>query len=103
MSFCNPCRCPSCPWSMTSKSFFVTLLVCGLVLAALLARNGQVLLLALPFLVYLVVGIVQCPDSLALQARRVLDKVEVAAGEPLQVSVAVNNVGPPLADISLLD
>ncbi len=88
---------------MTSKSYFLTLLLCSLVLTALLVRNGQVLVLAIPFLVYLIVGVLECPDSLSLRASRVLDKVEVAAGEPLEISVVVDNLGASLANLCLVD
>ena len=65
---------------MSTKGSFVSLLTCGLLLAALVARNGQILLLAIPFLVYLVIGLLQCPGTISLRARRTLGKTEVAAG-----------------------
>ncbi len=88
---------------MTSKSFFVALLLCSLLLAALLLRNGQVLLLSVPFLVYLIVGVLQCPTDMSLRARRVLDRVEVVAGEPLGITVTVENLGASLSNLCLAD
>ncbi len=88
---------------MTSKSFFVALLLCSLLLAALLMRNGQVLLLAVPFLVYLLVGVLECPTDMSLRARRVLDRVEVVGGEQLGITVTVENLGASLSNLCLAD
>ncbi len=88
---------------MTSKSFFVALLLCSLLLAALLLRNGQVLLLSVPFLAYLIVGMLQCPTDMSLSARRVLDRVEIVAGEPLGITVTVENLGASLSNVCLAD
>jgi uncharacterized protein (DUF58 family) len=88
---------------MTAKASFVSLLTCGLLLAALIARNGQILVLAVPFLVYLVIGLLQCPGTISLHARRTLAKTEVAAGEPLPVHVKVDNQGEGLVNLCLAD
>jgi len=88
---------------MTSKASFISLLICGLLIAALVARNGQVLLLAIPFLVYLIVGLLQCPGDMSLRARRTLGQAQVAAQEPLQVRVYVENAGPTLANLCVID
>ena len=88
---------------MTSKASFVSLLICGLLLAALLARDGQILLLAIPLLVYLIVGILECPGSMSLQARRTLESAEVAAGAPVHIRVAVENQGEGLTNLCVSD
>src|SRR5512135_1272673 len=88
---------------MNNKSTFVMLLVCGLFLAAVLARNGGMLLLSLPFLVYFTIGILRCPDHIDLRARRTANPCDVAAGEPFQVEVVVENQGKNLANLTLSD
>ena len=88
---------------MNNKSSFVVLLICGILLAALLARNGQVLWLAVLFTIYLMIGIVQTPSTMSLQAERTIDKTEVAAEEPIQVRVVVENTGNALANLHLVD
>ncbi len=88
---------------MTSKSTFVVVVICGLFLAAVLARNGEILLLALPFLVYLIVGMLRCPDGLELRAKRMISTGEAAAEEPFTVQVEAENEGRLLTNLVLLD
>ncbi len=88
---------------MNNKSSFVVLLICGILLAALLARNGQVLWLAVPFTIYLMIGVVQTPSTMSLRAERTIEKTEVAAEEPIQVRVVVENTGNALANLHLAD
>ncbi len=89
--------------SMNSKSTFVVLVICGLFLCAVLARRGELLLLALPFVVYLVVGLFVCPDHVDLHAKRTISAGEVAAGEPFTVEVVVENRGKGLTNLALSD
>src|SRR5512138_457823 len=88
---------------MTNKAVFAGLIMCGLLLSALVARNGQLLMLAMPFLVYLIVGILQSPGRLSLRATRTLDRAEAYAGEPVRVCVVVENMGEPVGNLWLAD
>lgn len=88
---------------MTSRSTFIIIVICGLFLAAVLARNGEVLLLALPFLVYLIVGLLRCPDRLVLRATRMISAGEVAAGEPFEIQLQVENAGRLLTNLVISD
>ncbi len=88
---------------MNNKSTFVFLIACGLILFALVARNGEILLLAMPLVIYLIIGILQCPAELSLRARRTIDKAQVAAQEPIRIEVAVENEGKGLTNLLLED
>lgn len=88
---------------MNSKSWFLILLICALMLSALLARSGDVLLLAVPLLVYSIIGILQSPVDLTLRARRIVDKSETTAQEPVQIEVVVENLGGELPNLLLAD
>lgn len=88
---------------MNNKSTFVAALVCGLVLAALIERSGGILLLAAPFLVYLVIGILECPTEMALSVKRTVDKAEAVAQQPIGVQIAVENQGRPLTNLCVAD
>ncbi len=88
---------------MNSKSTFVLLLVCGIFLTALVARNGDVLLLAVPFAVYLLVGVMGCPSDMDLCARRTIEKGEVPAGRPVKIEIEVENCGEGLTSLRLYD
>ncbi len=88
---------------MNSKSYFVLLLVSAVLLVGLVARNGNVLLLAIPFLVYLAIGILECPVEVTLRARREIDKAQAMADEPIGIRVMVENQGKALANVELID
>ncbi len=88
---------------MNNKSMFVVLLLCGLILAAVLARNGEVLLLAMPLLVYLIVGILGCPGRITLEALRTVERTDIAAQEPVKIQILVKNNGDLLPSLHLAD
>jgi len=88
---------------MNNKTLFIVLSICGLILSALIIRNGRLLVLAIPFLVYLMIGILQSPNEMALLAQRITDKPGVAAGEPVELRVIVKNHGKGLVNLCLRD
>src|SRR5512141_3181405 len=88
---------------MNSKSSFILLLICGIILVALITRNGNVLLLAMPFMVFLVIGILECPVEPRLHVQRSVDRLEVVARQPVNVRIDIENEGPTLANLYLDD
>jgi uncharacterized protein (DUF58 family) len=88
---------------MTNKTRCLVFLICGLIFSALLVRNGRLLLLALPFLVYLMIGLLQSPVALSLSAQRTIDKVNVVAREPIRAQVVIKNLGRTLVNLYLDD
>jgi uncharacterized protein (DUF58 family) len=88
---------------MNSKSSFVVLIIGSVLLFALLTRNGSVLVLALPFIVYLIIGLLGSPVELSIQVQRSTDKAEAVAGEPVKTQIVVENHGKALANLHLAD
>jgi uncharacterized protein (DUF58 family) len=88
---------------MNNKTLVIVFLICGSILSALILRNGKLLLVAMPFLVYLIVGIVQAPGDISLTANRIIDKAGVIAEEPFEIRIVVRNQGSGLVNLSLND
>lgn len=59
--------------------------------------------MAVPFLVYLTVGLVQAPTDLQLEARREIDKASVIIGDFVDTKIVIENKGKPLGNLNLED
>ena len=90
---------------MNSKFLTLILVIFVLLLSALISHVGGLALMALPFLAYLGVGILQAPDSgkIRLQAARKVEKDTVDGVTSVQVSVTVCNQGGQTVHVSLAD
>jgi uncharacterized protein (DUF58 family) len=88
---------------MNKKTSLLVFLICGLIVAALILRNGELLLLAMPFLVYLIVGVLQAPDELNLVAERSMDRTSVIAGQQVETRIVIKNQGKGLVNLYLKD
>lgn len=88
---------------MNKKSFPIVVAILGLIFAALVLRSGDLLTLAIPFLVYLLVGLLHAPTEINLQGVRILDRSSVIAGEPVDVRLVVENRGDKLVNLYLKD
>jgi uncharacterized protein (DUF58 family) len=90
---------------MNSKTLSLILTVFGLFLIALVARNGDLIWMTLPFLAVLGLGILQSPsiENLNLRATRSVEKITVGGVSTLSVSVAVRNLGPETVYVQWID
>jgi uncharacterized protein (DUF58 family) len=88
---------------MNHKTLLLIFVISGLILSSLIIRNGQPLLLAMPFLAYVILGAIQSPVSMALSARRIVDKPGVVAQEPAGAQLTVTNHGNALLNLYLED
>jgi uncharacterized protein (DUF58 family) len=90
---------------MNSKALSLILIVFGLFLTALVARNGDLVWMTLPFLAVLGLGIWQSPsvENLNLRATRTVEKITVGGVSTLSVRVAVRNLGPETVCVQLAD
>ena len=90
---------------MNSKVRLLLFLVLSLLLAALLTRNGDLAWLALPFLIYLGVGVWQAPSPQAvrLQAVRTVCRADVESGAEIDVQATIHNQGERLERLLLYD
>jgi uncharacterized protein (DUF58 family) len=77
--------------------------ISGLVLAGLVTRDGGLLLLALPLIIYLVAGLVFEPvaPQLSIDRRTSMDRAQ--AGEPVEITLLVTNAGQRLPEFYLED
>jgi len=88
---------------VNNKSLLLVLIICGLILSALISRNGKLLSLALPFLVYLIIGVVQTPGGINLIAKRLIDNSGVVAGDFIETRLVIENRGDALINLCLKD
>jgi uncharacterized protein (DUF58 family) len=75
------------------KSLYVILLVMGLLTVGLFLRRGEIILLALPFLTYLVLGFLRSPGEIHLRAWREPGRSIEDSHRPVEMKVTVENSG----------
>lgn len=88
---------------MNKKSLCILLVISGLILVSLFVRNGRFLVLALPFLAYMLIGASQAPTDLSLVVKRVIAQPAVIPDEPVHNHLTVVNHGNCLVNLSLID
>ncbi|MGZ9226565.1 MAG: DUF58 domain-containing protein [Anaerolineales bacterium] len=86
-----------------SRSLFLGLLTYGLVLAGIGTVHGEFIALALPLVAYLLLGYVQAPEKIRLEATRHLSAERVPPNSEIEVTVTVTNQGSSLEEILLVD
>jgi uncharacterized protein (DUF58 family) len=82
---------------MTRKANLILLIITILFLAALASRNGSFALMAVPFLIYLGLGLFASPDTLSLRANRHLDHVRSRVDSPVRMTIQISNDGESTA------
>jgi uncharacterized protein (DUF58 family) len=90
---------------MNSKVLTLILIVFGLLLAALLTRNGDLAWMTLPFLAYLGMGILQAPSAerIRLRAARSVEKSTAGGSASIEVCVTITNQGAAIDQLCLFD
>jgi uncharacterized protein (DUF58 family) len=90
---------------MNSKSATIGLLIVGLLMAAIIFRNGNLALMALPFLTYFGAAIIGSPgrDRLRLSAERSLGAIPSAQGSTVEVNVSLMNAGLDVGPVRFFD
>jgi uncharacterized protein (DUF58 family) len=88
---------------MSPRAWYLSALICALVLLGLLSRDGNVLLLALPPVAYLAAAVLSAPRKIEVTANRAVSADRVAHGHQIQVQLTVENAGAPLAELHLQD
>ena len=78
---------------MNNKTLLVGLILFGLFIVALITRNGDIAWMMLPFLAYLMVGILQTPplEKLCFSAERKLEQTRSNGIVSVDVSLSVQN------------
>ena len=86
-----------------SRSLFLGFITYALLLAGVATVSGELIALALPFAVYLLVGYLFTPDELKLEATRHLSAERTSPQMNVVVTVTVTNRGSHLEEILLED
>jgi uncharacterized protein (DUF58 family) len=86
-----------------SRSILLGLLIYSLLLTGIATVKGEFLALALPLVTYLIVGYLQAPEKINLEATRHLSLERTSPNANVDVTVTVTNRGSSLEEILLLD
>lgn len=86
-----------------SRSLLLSLLTYGLLLVGILTLHGEFLALALPLVSYLLIGYLQAPEKVQLEASRHLSIERALPNQDVEVTVTVTNSGPGLEEVLLQD
>ena len=86
-----------------SRPLFLSLITYVLLLAGMLTVQGELLALALPLVTYLLIGYLQAPENIRLEATRQLSAERVSPSTNVDVKVTVTNHGSSLEEVLLED
>ncbi len=78
---------------MSKRFLFLALIAYALFLAAALTHIGSLLLMAVPFLAYLLVGVIRSPGKLQFSAERSVSSTSAENGSPVEVKIRLENQG----------
>jgi uncharacterized protein (DUF58 family) len=78
-------------------------MACLLALAAVLVRSGGLLVIAIPFLTYLLFGVILFPERPRLTVARTVGRSSSMAGEPVRVTLTLANNSATMACLRVQD
>lgn len=85
------------------RTFFLALLIFFLLFLGLAALRPTVVALALPLILYLLVGLWRAPENVHLQAERFLSAERIKTGDEVTVALTIKNDGSALEEVLLED
>ena len=88
---------------LMSRSFFLGLVIYGLVFAGIATVHGEYITLALPLLVYLLAGYLMAPDEIKLEALRHLSTDRTSPNAEVAMTITVTNTGSSLDEVLIED
>ena len=86
-----------------SRSLLLGLLAYSLLLSGVATVHGGFITLALPLVAYLLIGYMQTPEEIKLEATRHLSLERVSPNQDVDVTVTVTNRGSGLEEVLLTD
>ena len=86
-----------------SRSLFLGLLTYALLLAGIVTLQGEFIALALPLVSYLLIGYLQAPERIALEATRQLSIERAVPNQDVELMVTVTNAGSSIEEILIND
>lgn len=88
---------------MNAKSNLILLVIIALFLSALISQDGALALMALPFLVYLGVGLLAAPDEVRLAGTRALSATRCDDDQPVSMRLAIENLGAAVPRLRVVE
>lgn len=88
---------------MMSRSLLLSLLVYSLILFGLLTLRGEILAASIPFVVYLLSGLLRAPQEINLSVERKLSLERTGVDMPVQVALKITNQGGVLEEVLITD
>lgn len=85
-----------------NRNLLITLMFV-LIILGMATLNGNIVALALPFLIALAFGFADAPPIPQLRAVRVVTPDRASQGQPTEVQVTVTNNGPQIVDLEIID
>ena len=85
------------------RLFLVSILLYALVFLGLVSREGRLLALAIPLVIYLGASVLYGPARPKLKVTRSFSSESVATGRPVEVQLSVTNEGPALEQVLIED
>ncbi|MGZ9166718.1 MAG: DUF58 domain-containing protein, partial [Anaerolineales bacterium] len=86
-----------------SRSLLLSIIIYCLLLSGIVTVRGELLSLALPFVVYLLAGFLRAPDEIKLEATRHLSTERTSPKADVVVTVTITNRGSGLEEVLLED
>ncbi|MGA2489423.1 MAG: DUF58 domain-containing protein [Anaerolineales bacterium] len=88
---------------MARRAFLLIILAYGLAIAGLVTLRGELVALAVPFVLYLLAGMWRAPEEIRLEIQRTLGSERTTPDAPVQVRLAVRNRGSSLKEVVIED
>lgn len=88
---------------MNNKFLVLVLVICTLFLTGLVAKEGRLISLAIPFLLYMIIGVIQYPKEVDLKAERAIKDPIVNPQEIVEMQIRVENHGKTISNLALKD
>lgn len=88
---------------MTGRAFLLIFLSFGLLFMGVAVRNGSILVLAIPLIVYLGIAALNRPEKIELEGERSMDREKILPGLPVDMLVKVRNQGQMAEELEIED
>ena len=85
------------------RNIIPSLLLYGLIFVGLASFRSQLLILAIPLLLYLLLGLIFAPGELKLEIDRTLSAERVSPGAKVVITLNIRNSGSQLEELILED
>lgn len=88
---------------MTAPLRLILAVIFGTIIVGLATLQSQIVILAIPLMVYLFVAIFQRPEAIRLAVRREISPEFAPQGVPITVKLTLTNQGPALDELAVQD